>query len=698
MRKSSLLLLPLLALLLFPGAALSNTLYVGPNPATGGSNCSAPDYNDIQPAVDAAANGDTILICLSGTPYRGEVTTGWNKSLTFQGQGTAYTIIDGAGKRFGFNGVTDRTLTFKDMTIRNTTGGSGAGISAGGPLILDNVVIDNAAGGSDLGGGALDVNGTLTMSNSRVEDSKGTNGAISAGGEVHLTNSVVRNNYTYGDGGGITVLSGDIYIDNSTISGNRTGTPSLGAYGGGIEAMNAGTVRIRNSTFANNYASARGGAVHASKAIVSNSTFWNNNAGQGSAILAEGSGGINILNSTVVDNPSDRGALVTYDANIIVANSILAQNGTVCRVEYNQRHGIYSGGGNAMTNDTTGCDWLVDAKVTRAALALSNLADNGGPTETMALGSTSVAIGAAGEDTNCPGLDQRGYARPPGQCDSGAFELNATPPIARYQMTVVRDGGGGGRVRSDAGAIDCGERCTEDYVQSTVVSLSAQANIGSDFAGWSGGCTGADEVCVVTMDQAKEVVAKFVISDWLRASTSGDGNGVVTSDPGGIDCGEICDAEYSGEVVQLYATPEPDSIFTGWSGACDGVEECLIDFSETSQASVDANFALKANRRPALDKLATGRIVGVKVNVACAVVDTCTVRLSGNRKSHPKQSFRTTNVDATIDGTTVFVETTQTMRKAIRRAWRAGKNPIALLNAQQVDGGRRSISFLIKKR
>ena len=58
--------------------------------------------------------------------------------------------------------------------------------------------------------------------------------------------------------------------------------------------------------------------------------------------------------------------------------------------------------------------------------------DNGGPTQTMALGAGSAARDA-GDDAICAaapvnGRDQRGVARPQGAgCDIGAYE--AKPPV-----------------------------------------------------------------------------------------------------------------------------------------------------------------------------------------------------------------------------------------------------------------------------
>jgi hypothetical protein len=83
---------------------------------------------------------------------------------------------------------------------------------------------------------------------------------------------------------------------------------------------------------------------------------------------------------------------------------------------------VTSGGGNVddgfecgfTTADRRGVDPL-----------LGPLADNGGPTDTFALGAGSPALDFAGA---C-GLaaDQRGLARPPSACDSGAFEAQLGP-------------------------------------------------------------------------------------------------------------------------------------------------------------------------------------------------------------------------------------------------------------------------------
>ena len=71
----------------------------------------------------------------------------------------------------------------------------------------------------------------------------------------------------------------------------------------------------------------------------------------------------------------------------------------------------------------------------QADLALGALADNGGPTPTIALGGGSLAIdagvSASCADSPVSGIDQRGYARSVGVCDSGAFEYGAGPAAVK---------------------------------------------------------------------------------------------------------------------------------------------------------------------------------------------------------------------------------------------------------------------------
>lgn len=67
----------------------------------------------------------------------------------------------------------------------------------------------------------------------------------------------------------------------------------------------------------------------------------------------------------------------------------------------------------------------------------------------------------------------------------------------------------------------------------------------------------------------------------------GAGTGTVTSNPAGIDCRATCNGQFpQGSTVNLTATPDPGSVFAGWSGDCTGTGPCSL----TQNATVTATF------------------------------------------------------------------------------------------------------------
>lgn len=75
-----------------------------------------------------------------------------------------------------------------------------------------------------------------------------------------------------------------------------------------------------------------------------------------------------------------------------------------------------------------------------------------------------------------------------------------------YTLTVTKTGTG--TVTISPSGINCGATCSA-YNPETSVTLTASPTADSFFAGWSGACSGTGSNCVVTMNAAKLVTAKF---------------------------------------------------------------------------------------------------------------------------------------------------------------------------------------------
>jgi hypothetical protein len=189
-----------------------------------------------------------------------------------------------------------------------------------------------------------------------------------------------------------------------------------------------------------------------------------------------------------------------------------------------------------------------------------------------------------------------------------AHSVTATFTLKTENLNVSSDGTGSGSVSSSPAGINCGATCSHGYDYGTDVTLTATADIGSDFAGWNGaGCTGTGD-CQVTLDQARSVTATFTLkTKTLDLSEDGTGTGSVSSSPAGIDCGATCSSAFDyGTSVTLTATPDASSDFTGWTGAgCTGTGDCVATMDAARSAT--ASFTLKTET---LDVNASGSGTG----------------------------------------------------------------------------------------
>lgn len=311
--------------------------------------------------------------------------------------------------------------------IQQVNGGSGSddialpagtfAIGSGLPTLTENTKVVGAGARSTIIDGAgtatqaLASNESLDVSDLTVQRLAsgmfGPSGAINAD-SLKVARVAVLDNRSPG-----IISQDDMDIRDSVVA--RNNGPVLGGVAAGT------TLLMANTTVADNVAQSfspdtpvayGGGVLTQCAAVIRSSTITGNGPAPGVVSLAgdnlgrlqySGGGGPSCFDvfkvgGTIVGKPLS-GASCAIPAGSSIGRNV-DQDGSC---------------GFTLTSDRSG----VDPK-------LATLANNGGPTDTVALleGSPAIDIGGA-----CPATDQRGTARPlGGGCDAGAFESPFTAP------------------------------------------------------------------------------------------------------------------------------------------------------------------------------------------------------------------------------------------------------------------------------
>jgi len=372
------------------------------------------------------------------------------------------------------------TTTIKNSTISgNTAGGVGGGVYSGGTVNVENSTIGGTAVGAGntaaTDGGGIQAQ-TVSLLNSTVSGNKATAGK---GGGVYtavntlLANSKITGNTSGGAGGGIFAL-GTVDLANSTVGGIAASDGNkASADGGGIYSKS--NVTLLNSTVSGNQASganADGGGIYDffSAVTLKNSTVSGNKADQnGGGIFGHT---VTLQNATVASNTADNdnnntgiGGGVNATTMFKMTNSIVIGNsdtggtnpdlkipaGAASTARFSligDNTGLPAGAQFAVTGpgaqqpaatgNIIGQPATANAIPIASVLAPAGLADNGGPTPTIALLTGSVAINKGKNSlvVSPSTADQRGlpFVRIFGSAvDMGAFEFQVVaanvPPI-----------------------------------------------------------------------------------------------------------------------------------------------------------------------------------------------------------------------------------------------------------------------------
>ena len=338
----------------------------------------------------------------------------------------------------------DGTMTLTDSTVSGNSADSGGGLYNDGTMTLtDSTVSGNSA---DSGGGLYN-DGTTTFTDSTVSGNWG--GGLYNDGTTTLTDSTVSGNW----GGGL-YNDGTTTLTDSTVSGNwggglyNDGTTTLtdstvsGNWGGGL-FNNHGTMTLTDSTVSGNSADSGGGLYNDGTMTLTDSTVSGNSAFSGGGGLYN-DGTTTLTNCTVSGNTSlGSGGGIANDGNLTLNNTIVAGNISTGTIDNDISGQVQPTSAYNLIGDGSGISSLTDLEEP----ALSNLigttadplnpllgplADNGGPTQTMALlpgsppidaGSNALAVDAKGNPLT---TDQRGPGFPRilgHSVDIGAYEF-----------------------------------------------------------------------------------------------------------------------------------------------------------------------------------------------------------------------------------------------------------------------------------
>jgi hypothetical protein len=282
-------------------------------------------------------------------------------------------------------------------------------------------------------------------------------------------------------------------------------------------------------------------------------------------------------------------------------------------------------------------------------------------TETPASGWTFTGW----SDDSCPATTTTTCAVAPGAATTATaiFSLTAggVVPTADYNVAV----GGTGNVAngSTEAPINCGNpgtTCTTTVPVGSVITVLETPDATTFFAGWGGACSGTSHACAATVTSANAAVsASFVAQGTTNElDVTVDSGGTVTG-TGITPChgGSTCSyQEPPTAIVTLTETADSGYAFTGWIGACTGLQStCTVQTNDAAGSAVTANFDLLV---PVLvTVVGNGTVTGVGVQCGPGP-KTCTGNAPPNTTQLITASPAVAGTGVTWSGCTVVTTTT----------------------------------------
>jgi hypothetical protein len=175
--------------------------------------------------------------------------------------------------------------------------------------------------------------------------------------------------------------------------------------------------------------------------------------------------------------------------------------------------------------------------------------------------------------------------------DADFFFQTYVEPSTR--LTVQKAGTGSGTVTDATNALACGSTCAADFPTGFSTTLTAVAEAGSIFAGWSGdACSGTSPTCSFSAAADATITATFTAKATLVVKKTGAGK--VASRPAGIACGSTCKHQFVPGPLTLTAKASAGWRFLHWQGSCRGTRPtCHLTLKSGKTARAAAAFGKK---------------------------------------------------------------------------------------------------------
>lgn len=404
-----------------------------------------------------------------------------------------------------------------------TLNDNGGGIWSNSEFTLTNSIIFSNTAPLGFGGGMYSLDVSPILSNVVFSNNSAPNGGAmyNDGGNNGNSNPVLVNVIFSGNSaanfGGAMFNDGSFSgtsnpkLSNVAFSGNSSGDSGGAMYNDGHSSGNSNPV-LTNVNFSGNSVGEDGGAMYNdgyssgnSNPVLTNVTFSGNSANlDGGAMFndgrSSGSSSIRVYNSILWNNQAN-GVTGTITATVHIPSGTITFTHSL--VEGSGGSGsswvggdYKDGGGNKDENP------LFITPVTPATAPTADgdlrLTENSPAIDMGNNNFINVPIDLDGNQRIVDG-DSNGTAT----VDMGAYEF-----LPKHLLTVNKTGTGDGMVTSIPAGIDCGTKCSTLFIHGSIITLTAQADVGSQFTGWSGDCSGKEE-CEVTVDEPKNVTATF---------------------------------------------------------------------------------------------------------------------------------------------------------------------------------------------